>query len=406
MLRPDNLQPTMSSTPLWAMPFRPAFLLAGCWAIIAISIWLAQLSGFIQGAAGLSGTLWHVHEMLFGFAALVAVGFLLTAAQNWTQIPALHSRWLMGWSLLWLIARLLAFTEPLASTGHNLLLLALAQGGWWLLGVSALCRQLWLARSQRNYQFVLMLTGMALLNLLFLQQSANGNYLQALHLGHSMILLFGVLMGVLGGRVIPFFTARATNTPQCQTPRLDMLVLVSAVAGTLGFISSIWWSWLNPGWLMLLCALLHLLRLSYWFTPKLLAQPLLWSLHFANLALAVGLALMAIALLSAPAALPRPTLFKDALHLVGISAMAGMMLAMMARVALGHTGRPLQVSRLLALAFALITLSGVLRAAAGLFSQPHLSWYASAGLWLGAFAIFTRVYWPILTSARLDGRPG
>jgi uncharacterized protein involved in response to NO len=247
---------------------------------------------------------------------------------------------------------------------------------------------------------------MALLNLLFLRQSTNGHYLQALHLGHSMILLFGVLMGVLGGRVIPFFTARATNTPQCQAPRLDLLILVSAIAGTLGFISSIWWSWLNPGWLMLLVAALHLLRLGYWFTPKLLAQPLLWSLHFANLALAVGLALMAIALLFAPAVLPRPTLFKDALHLVGISAMAGMMLAMMARVALGHTGRPLQVSRLLALAFALITLSGVLRAAAGLFSQPHLSWYASAGLWLASFAIFTRVYWPILTSARLDGRPG
>ena len=192
-------------------------------------------------------------------------------------------------------------------------------------------RQLWRARSRRNYQFLLMLTGMAVLNLLFLQQSAAGHYLLALHLGHSMILLFGVLMGVLGGRVIPFFTARATNTPQCQTPRLDLLLLVSAIAGTIGFISSIWWSLLNPGWLMLLVALLHLLRLGYWFTPKLLAQPLLWSLHVANLALAVGLALMAIALLSAPATLPRPTLFKDALHLVGISAMAGMMLAMMAR---------------------------------------------------------------------------
>ena len=233
-----------------------------------------------------------------------------------------------------------------------------------------------------------------------------GNYLLALHMSHSMILLFGVLMGILGGRVIPFFTARATNTAQSQTPRLDLLVFVSAVAGTLGFISSIWWSLLNPGWLMLLCALLHLLRLGYWFTPKLLAQPLLWSLHLAYLALAFGLALMATALLSVPPALPRPALFKDALHLVSISAMAGMMLAMMARVALGHTGRPLQVSRLLALAFALITLSGVLRAAAGLFSQPHLSWYSSAGLWLCAFAIFTWVYWPILTTARLDGRPG
>ena len=406
MMRPDNLQPATSSLPLLAMPFRPAFLLAGCWAIVAISLWLAQLTGVIQGAAGLSGALWHVHEMLFGFAAFVAVGFLLTAAQNWTQIPALNSRWLLGWSLLWLLARLLACTDPLATTGQSLLLLALVQGSWWLLGIGALSRQLWQARSRRNYQFLLVLAGMALLNLLFLQQSADGHYLLALHLGHSMILLFGVLMGILGGRVIPFFTARATNTAQCQTPRLDLLVFVSAVAGTLGFISSIWWSLLNPGWLMLLCALLHLLRLGYWFTPKLLAQPLLWSLHLAYLALAFGLALMAFALLSAPPALPRPALFKDALHLVSISAMAGMMLAMMARVALGHTGRPLQVSRLLALAFALITLSGVLRAAAGLFSQPHLSWYSSAGLWLCAFTIFTWVYWPILTTARLDGRPG
>ncbi len=400
MLRPDNLQTSDAQWPLLAMPFRPAFLLAGLWAVLAISIWLAQLTGFIQGAAGLNGTLWHVHEMLFGFGALVAVGFLLTAAQNWTQIRALHRHWLWAWSLLWLIARGLAFSD------HKLLLLALVQGSWWLLSIGALYRQLWRARSRRNYQFLLMLAGMALLNLLFLHQSAAGHYLLALHLGHSMILLFSVLMGVLGGRVIPFFTARATHTPQPQTPRLDLLLLVSAVAATLSFISSLWWSLFNPGWLMLLVALLHVLRLSYWFTPKLLAQPLLWSLHLANLALALGLALMAFALFTAPATLPRSALFKDVLHLVAIGAMAGMMLAMMARVALGHTGRPLQVSRALALAFALVTLSGVLRAAAGVFSQPHLSWYSSAILWLGAFAIFTRVYWPILTSARLDGRPG
>lgn len=406
MLRPDNLQASAQPWPFFAMPFRPAFLLAGFWAVVAISIWLAQLAGFIQGAAALQGTLWHVHEMLFGFGALVAVGFLLTAAQNWTQIPALNRRGLLGWSLLWLLARVLAFSDPLADTGYSLLLLTLVQSSWWLLSLGALCRQLWRARSQRNYQFVLMLTGMVLLNLLFLQQSAAGHYLLALHLGHSMILLFGVLMGVLGGRVIPFFTARATNTPQPQTPRLDLLLLISAVAGTLGFIFSVWWSLLNPGWLMLLVALLHLLRLSQWFTPKLLTQPLLWSLHVANLALAVGLALMAIALLTAQSTLPRPALFKDALHLVAISAMAGMMLAMMARVALGHTGRPLQVSRLLALAFAAVFVSGLVRASAGLLPQPQLSWYSSAGLWLGAFVIFTWVYWPILTSPRLDGRPG
>ena len=123
----------------WQCHFDRPFYWPGIWAVVAISIWLAQLSGVIRGAAGLSGTLWHVHEMLFGFGALVAVGFLLTAAQNWTQVPALNGRWLLGWSLLWLSARVLAFTDPLASTGHSLLLLMLVQSSWWLLSIGALC---------------------------------------------------------------------------------------------------------------------------------------------------------------------------------------------------------------------------------------------------------------------------
>ncbi len=95
--------------------------------------------------------------------------------------------------------------------------------------------------------------------------------------------------------------------------------------------------------------------------------------------------------------------------------MAGMMLAMMARVSLGHTGRPLQAPRRMALAFAAVLGAGLVRSAATaaafllpttwLITPPQL-WLASGLLWLGAFALFVRCYWPVLTQARLDGKPG
>lgn len=35
-------------------------------------------------------TVWHSHEMIFGFAMAVVAGFLLTAVMNWTGLPTLR----------------------------------------------------------------------------------------------------------------------------------------------------------------------------------------------------------------------------------------------------------------------------------------------------------------------------
>lgn len=221
----------------------------------------------------------------------------------------------------------------------------------------------------------------------------------AAHLSHSMIVLFTLLMGLIGGRVIPFFTARSTQAKQDATPQLNILLSAVGVLGTALFIfSGFIKPQFSPGWLMLVAGGLHLLRLRFWFVPGLFRQPLLWSLHGSYLLMAVGLTLMGLSLLTGWVN------FTDMLHLVAVGAMGSMMLAMMARVSLGHTGRPLVARSLIASSFALLLFAGLCRASAFLLGIPLVLWQFSSALWLAAFLIFIWVYWPILTTARLDGR--
>lgn len=434
--RPLNLHLPQDHTDappvLLAMAFRPFFLLAAGWALLAVAHWLGQLQGWWSGSRLLPTTLWHAHEMLFGFAALVAAGFLLTAAQNWTDRPGLR-----GWPLLcscvaWLAARLSALLLP-ADAG--LIVMLTCQLLWWLLVLAALARQLIPARSRQNYLFLPLLLLMATLNASVLWL-ANRDAALAGRLLQSMILLFCLLMSVIGGRVIPFFTARSTATAQRRTPRLDRALWCISSAGIAVYLSHTLAGLLpTPRYTLLLAAclltsagLLHLLRWRCWYHSLIWQHPLLWSLHGAYLAMATGLAWLGFSLLmpglqlwqsgSAAAASQLTSLLhssshKDVLHLIAISAMAGMMLSMMARVSLGHTGRALQTARPLSVAFGLLLLAGAVRglasAGAGLLAQRlpvHGFWSASAVLWLLAFTIFIRFYLPILCRARIDGRPG
>jgi len=387
-----------SSAALFALAFRPFFLAGACWAVIAIAIWALWFSGLLAWQFAVPPSLWHAHEMLFGFGAVIAVGFLLTAAQNWTGLPSLSGKPLLMLSLLWLAARLsLLFSAFLPL----LWLFMLTQLLWWCGAIYSLANLLIRAKSRNNYLFIPLLSVMALINTGFIFAVSIQQFVIASHLSHSVILLFCMLMSIVGGRVIPFFTARALGLEQQKTPLLDKLLLPLSVLGTamflLGFFAELP---LSAGWVMLLLGVLHLLRLIYWTPGKIWQVPLLWSLQLAYLALALGLLLLGISDLTQ--LIP----FKDVLHLLSISAMAGMILAMMARVSLGHTGRVLQAGKALSVAFGLLLLAGPLRMFAALSGFPLLFWQGSAVLWLSGFAVFLWFYWPILTQPRADGRPG
>ncbi|HSH47481.1 MAG TPA: NnrS family protein, partial [Halomonas sp.] len=97
----------LTQLPVARLAFRPMFLLAALFGIVSMLVWLAFWHGTIllRPQGGLM--FWHQHEMLFGFAAAVVSGFLLTAVQNWTGLPSLKGGPLLALVALWLAGRVL-----------------------------------------------------------------------------------------------------------------------------------------------------------------------------------------------------------------------------------------------------------------------------------------------------------
>lgn len=383
---------------VWSLAFRPFFLLGALWAVIALIVWALWFSGHWPHSFVLPPSLWHAHEMIFGFAAMIAVGFLLTAVQTWTGLRSAHGVWLIMLSGLWIVARI----SGLSSTAPwGLGLFICSQLLWWLGVIGCFSYQVIKARNTSNYILIVLLGGLFSLNLIFFALVNEQAYVMASQLVQSAVLLFCVLITVIGGRVIPFFTARALNRAQVKHTRFDLVLLVFSLLAVALFIIQFFTpvSTLTAIVLIVL-GVGHLWRLGQWFAQGVWAVSLLWSLHFAYLAMAIGLSLVGISLLTS--CLP----LKDSLHLISISAISAMILSMMSRVSLGHTGRALVVSRGISAAFALLLVAGFVRVFASLSEQVLLFWQLSAWLWSAAFILFFVYYWPVLTKPRVDGKPG
>lgn len=383
--------------PVFMMPFRPFFLLASIWSVIAVSVWAMVLSGDFQWQATLPASLWHAHEMIFAFAGAIAVGFLLTAAQTWTNIPTLSGAKLMALVFIWAATRLLFILYP-----HLLPLVILGQLAFWLSAIVCLSNMLIGAKSKNNYQFIVVLTALCVFNVLFLLLCAQGNFASARTFSQLAVLGFMLLIGMVGGRVIPFFTARGlTLDHQVRTPRLDKALRVVSVLGMCGFaLSQLFNVALNPGYLIVLAASIHLLRSGLWFNPNIRYIPLLWSLHLGYLLAAIGLLLCGLSFFIAIVR------FTDALHLITLGGIGLTILAMIARVSLGHTGRALSAGHTMSVAFMLLACGAVIRALLPHFIGPHLAWFSSAVLWAAAFTLFSLSYFNVLTQKRVDGRRG
>lgn len=387
----------MAITPLFRLAFRP-FFLAGCLlAVLAIPLWLAAFSGSIsnwQPAGGWLG--WHRHELLFGFGVAIIAGFLLTAVQTWTGRPGLSGQPLAALALLWLLARVAWLANapwPLLAVLELAFPLAVAV----LMGFT-----LWKVRQKRNYPIVVVLLLLA---------GADGLSLYGLVEGHegwqrqgvlSGIWLVAAMMGLIGGRVIPFFTQRGLGRVEgvVAWPWLDRLLLVGSPLVALLYAAG---PALAPNvWVGLLFAVLaagHLVRLVRWHDRALWRVPLLWSLHLAYGWLAVACLGMALWHFGVPI---NPSL---AVHCLTIGAMAGLVLAMIARVSLGHTGRPLEPPSGMTLAFILLNLACLSRVVLILFFPLAALWLAGL-CWALAFALYAWRYGPMLLRTRVDGHPG
>ncbi|WP_292441565.1 NnrS family protein [Methylophaga sp.] len=386
-----------SASAVLDLAFRPFFLLGAVFSVIALLLWGANLHGWLTHAYHGYTPLWHGHEMLFGFVAAILVGFLLTAVQNWTGLRSAHGKALLLLILLWLAGRLAVWFA-----GFMPWWLVIIIDGSFLLYAAGLLASLLLKKQQkRNYFAVLALLLLTADNVVFHLGVASGNLQTATHALHSVILLITLLMTVIGGRVIPMFTGNTTQIP----PRTRIQWLDKAGLGFLWVIVVIFLFQLQiylPDKLLAVIfsfsAVLIAGRCALWRAMSTRRHPLLWSLHLSYWFIPLGLGL--IACHYAGMALSLST----ALHALTVGAMGGLILSMISRVSLGHTGRPIVATPLIKLAF-LLVLAAALSRVGLILIIPAFSlwaWWLSIGLWVMAYTLFLYRYSAILLSPRAD----
>ncbi len=376
--------------------FRPFFLLAGLHAGLAVPVWAAFLHGVSGPHGPVPALAWHAHEMIYGFVMAAVAGFLLTAVPSWTGRRGFAGAPLLALVIVWLAGRIvmtypLGLSPPLIAGMDLAFPIALA-----LAIVPSLVR----SGNRRNLVFVAFLALLFAANLRF--HLAGAASTESLGLAVNTVL---VMVALVGGRIVPAFTSarlkqRGLDVRIPKHPAIDRGALVATVAVLVVDIVA-------PGRVLAgataaVAAMLLLLRLARWQGHRTLDEPLLWVLHVAYGWLPVALALKAAWLLGGivPAA--------AWLHALTMGAFATMILAVMTRAALGHTGRPLVAPRSMAAAYVLLT-GAVLARVFGPALEPA-GWAlwtgGAAALWTAAFALYLVVYAPILCRPRVDGKPG
>ncbi|MBM7456950.1 uncharacterized protein involved in response to NO [Oceanisphaera litoralis] len=386
--------------PLFRLGFRVFFLGGALFTCLAMLLWLLSLSGMAVLPGVRNPIWWHAHEMLFGFALAIVAGFVLTAMQNWTGIAGVR-----GWPLalvagLWLLPRLLmplrGELNPLVITLDLL---------WLPLVAAMLARPVLQVKQWRNLFFVPLLVLFTLLNALSYYAAFSGNWLLSERVFMTTVLALTGLIAVMGGRVIPFFTASATGTDKpVPLPWLEKLSLGSLWLGVPGWLLLPRTDGVNSALalLLLVAALANLVRLARWNNKLALNIPLLWVLHLGYLFIPLGLLALAAALLNWGIGVSLAS------HWLTTGVLGTVILGMVARVSLGHSGRPLKIGRSVVIAFALLILAALLRSLLPMLApgMTLTAYHISALAWMSAFGLFSWVYWPILTRPRIDGRPG
>lgn len=366
--------------------FRPLFIAAGVWAAIAAPLWVAVWTGLVPYRGVFAPSVWHIHEMMFGFVAAAVGGFILTAVPNWTgRLPV------RGWplallALLWLAGRIAVwFGADIGAVATGLVDLA-------YLTALVLCvaNEIVAGRNWKNAPVLLAIALLVAANALFhidaAEMAETGE--EAIRLA---IAVMAMLVALIGGRVVPSFTRNwfAKNEgpdiapPMAVFDRVTLVVSVVALA---------WWVVLGEsvacGVAILIAGLLHLARLIRWRGWQTTAEGLVTILHLGYLWLGVGLVLLGASMLG-DAVTP-----SAALHVLTIGAMGTMILAVMTRAILGHTGRALTAGNGTLVVYVSITAALALRVVNEFAPSTDLVW-ASAVSWSAAFGLFVWIYAPM-----------
>lgn len=379
--------------PILRLGFRPFFYLAGLSGILLMTVWVYSFFSGFSPSPHYHAILWHAHEMVFGYAAAAVAGFLLTAVKNWTGIQTLRGYWLGEIVTLWLAARILPFMDI-----HPLFAASVSVAFFPFLAI-AIGKPLITSQNKANWLFIPAMLLIGVGDLVF-QLSILGLIsippMTGIYFSLHMIIILIVLMG---GRVIPFFISRSTNT---EIPPLSRtLEILTYLSLTLWLVFSVV---INVGEILTasiagFAAIMQAFRLFRLHVRKLWSVPMLWILYLGYCWITVGLLLQAFD--------PwLPSLPSVSIHALTSGAIGMITLGMMSRVSLGHTGRQITHTGLLLMAFILMAATPVIRVIWPLLLIEHYPYtiMVSGTLWICAFLLFTVIYTPVLWKARIDGK--
>jgi len=384
------------SIPLLDLAFRPLFLFASSFSIFALVLWGLILSDKLVLSPYGGGYFWHAHEMVFGFVSAVLVGFLLTAAQSWTGVRAPNGFKLFVLACVWIFARILMLLgevipfEIIVSVDLSFTLLA----AYFLLVMLVEKRQ------YRNYFAVIALLIITFLNGLTHYSLGGDPVFEFRDSIHATILVITMMMTVIGGRVIPLFTANATKLPpKSRIAWLERAILINIWILISIYIINIYFQ-LDFDFLSILfftCAFLIGIRSSRWNFWTTISHPLLWSLQMSYWFIPVGLFFIGCHYLWGFS-------MSIAVHILTVGAMGGMILSMMSRVSLGHTGRPLLANKIMILSFLAIFMAAFVRVIFVLIWPEETSnfYLITISLWIVGYSLFLFEFGHILVRPRVE----
>ncbi len=374
------------ATPLLSSAFRPFYFLGTLYAPLLAAAWLGAYLGLWEvSSVGTPLRLWHGHEMLFGFAAAIITGIVLTALPSWAGTEEVRGGRLALLVALWLAGRIACsaapWLPPLAPALVDLLLFPAA----FLMLAPQLARA-----SNRLY--------LLLLPILLALAAANAAYhygILAANTAFAGLGLRGALYAIIvlyvlkGGVLTPIFTGNALREKSRggQAPfnvELEMLavaVVLLLAALDLSGARPLW-----TGLAALACALVHAVRTARWQGWRLPDVPLVLVMHLGFAWLVFAFVLKAIAELTGW--IPEAAW----VHAFTLGSLGLMMLGLMTRVSLRHTGRPLVVPAAMKAAYLVMFAAALIRLAATVHGLGDWAVALSAVLWgltfLLSFATF------------------
>ena len=388
-------QPAPDMSVFLSLGFRPLYICGTAWALISVAIWIFAPSLI---PAPFFAVAWHAHEMLWGFIATIAVGFLLTASATWTGFNPMKGAPLAIISLIWLAARLayLVGGEAAFIVGMSL------ESVFFGYSAIRLMQVMLKGKSKRNYGIPALVLGLGASNVLFLLATLQGDYLLVIERFNTGMLFMAVLTILIARRVVPFFAGRMV--PGLDIPMLANSGRVQLVLGCIAILAGLFSLHMVMAIALAVVGLIGLYQVWRWKPLSVLHKPMLWVLYLGYLCLALGLLAAAAHLLGVGG------LFfaRDAahVHIIGMGGFAMLIIGMVTRTALGHTGRPLALDTSMLCSYWLMVLSVALRLTAlapTSFAGPLL--HAAATAWIVSLALYLYRYVPILIRPRADATP-